>query len=195
MELMKFEYNGAIVEFEPKKNDVMVNATQMAKIFEKEVSGFLKTDGTKKFVEAYCQTEDIPLGNEFTPDGKLVKVVHGGENNGTWMDRRVALKFAAWLDPFLEVWVYKVIDELLFGEIKVLHESIISSAKTRARIDELRKELNENESFIELAKLEIEDKKLSKKRAVESGKQLNLFKQQFIQEKLNNSINEQEVAV
>lgn len=185
MEIIKFEFKGQTVEFEPTRSDVMVNATQMAKIFDKEVSGFLKTDTTKKFVEAYCGTEDIPSQDEFTPNGKLVKVISTGKNNGTWMDRRVALKFAAWLDPYFEVWVYKVIDELLFGEIKVLHESIVSSAKTRARIEELKKELNEDERYLELAKLEIEDKRLSKKRAIDSSKQLNIFKEQFLQEKLN----------
>ena len=183
---MNFDYKGTLVEFEPNKNDVMVNATQMAKIFDKDVYQFMRTDSTENFVKAFCQTADLRFENEFTADGKLVKVVKGGSNSGTWMDRRVALKFAAWLDPFLEVWVYKVIDELLFGEIKVLHESIVSSAKTRARIDELRKELNEDENYLELIRLEIEDKKLSKKRAIESTKQLNLFKQQFIQEKLDN---------
>lgn len=182
---MKFEYNGDVVEFEPSRSDVMVNATQMAKIFGKEVSGFLKTDSTKKFVEAYCQTEDIPLGNEFSPDGKLVKVVHGGENNGTWMDRRVALKFAAWLDPFFEVWTYKVIDELLFGEAKKLHEGIVDSARRRARIEELRREMNEDVRYLELAALENEDKRMTKKRAIDSSRQLNMFKEQFLQEKLN----------
>lgn len=185
METMNFEYKGNVVEFEPNRSDVMVNATQMAKIFDKEVSGFLKTDSTKRFVEAYCGTEDIPSQDEFTPNGKLVKVISTGKNNGTWMDRRVALKFAAWLDPYFEVWVYKVIDELLFGEIKTLHESIVSSAKTRARIDELKKELNEDERYLELAKLEIEDKRITKKRMVDSSRQLNLFKAQFLQEKLN----------
>jgi hypothetical protein len=185
MELMEFEFKGEVVEFEPKRSDVMVNATQMAKIFGKEVSGFLKTDSTKKFVEAYCGTEDIPPQDEFTPNGKLVKVISTGKNNGTWMDRRVALKFAAWLDPFFEVWVYKVIDELLFGEIKVLRESIVSSAEKRARIDELRKKLNSDEDYVELLKLELEDKKLSKSRAKESFRQLNAFKEQFLQEKLN----------
>lgn len=185
MEIINFEYNGQVVEFEPHRSDVMVNATQMAKVFDKDVYQFLRTDNTENFVKAFCQTADLRFENEFLPDGKLVRVVKGGSNPGTWMDRRVALKFASWLDPFFEVWVYKVIDELLFGEIKVLHESIVTSAKTRARIDELKKELNEDERYLELAKLEIEDKRLSKKRAIDSSRQLNVFKEQFLQEKLN----------
>jgi len=193
MEIMKFEYNGAVVEFEPSRSDLMVNATQMAKIFGKDVYQFLRTDNTENFVKAFCQTADLRFENEFSLDGKLVKVVKGGNNSGTWLDRRVALKFAAWLNPFFEVWVYKVIDELLFGEIKVLHESIVSSAQKRVRIDELRKKLNEDEDYIELLKLEIEDKKLSKTRAKESSRQLNMFKEQFLQEKLNTSTNDAKV--
>ena len=185
MEIMKFEYNGTAVEFEPKRSDVLVNSTQMAKIFGKESREFLSNQNTVDFIKAYCLTGNFPFDNEFSPSGKLVKVVKGGNNPGTWMDRKVALKFAAWLDPFFEVWIYDVIDELLFGEARKLHEGIIDSARRRARIDELRTQLNEDERYLELAALENEDKRLTKKRAVDSSRQLNLFKEQFLQEKLN----------
>ncbi|MEM1121660.1 MAG: KilA-N domain-containing protein, partial [Bacteroidota bacterium] len=32
---------------------------------------------------------------------------------GTWMDEKLALKFAAWLSPNFELWVYDRIQELL----------------------------------------------------------------------------------
>lgn len=43
----------------------------------------------------------------------IVKVVHGGDNAGTWMHEKLALKFAAWLSPRFEVWVFDRIQELL----------------------------------------------------------------------------------
>ena len=49
--------------------------------------GFLKTDTTKRLIEAYCRAEDIPSEKEFSPDGKYVKAVSHGRNNGTWVDR------------------------------------------------------------------------------------------------------------
>ncbi len=96
METKTFTFNETPITFEFSSDDnLMVNATEMAKAFNKEVSGFLKVDSTKNYIEAYSQTEDLPFGNEFSPNGKLIKVVKGGEHNGTWMERSVALKFAA----------------------------------------------------------------------------------------------------
>jgi hypothetical protein len=42
-------------------------------------------------------------------------VIQGGEPDiqGTWMDEKLALKFAAWLSPAFELWVYDKIQELL----------------------------------------------------------------------------------
>lgn len=139
MELMKFEFKYHVIEFEPQTDNVMVNATQMAKIFDKEVSGFLKTDSTKNFIEAYSRTEDIPSQNEFSPNGKLIKVISTGRNNGTWMNRIVALKFAAWLDPYFEVWVYKTIDQILFGQYKRIEENLKESAKRKLQIEKYGK--------------------------------------------------------
>lgn len=116
--IVKKSFGGAEVAFEPSiiNGNVMVNATQMAKVFNKEVSGFLKTEQTENFIKAFCQTEDLPFENEFSANGKLIKIVKGHHSiNGTWMHRIVALKFAAWLDPLFEVWVFKTIDEILFA--------------------------------------------------------------------------------
>jgi len=104
----------------------MVNATEMAKIFGKEVSGFLKIDQTEKFIKAYCQTEDLPFENEFSADGKLIKIIKGHATiNGTWMHRVVATKFAAWLDPMFEVWVFKTIDKLINQHFKEQRDALI----------------------------------------------------------------------
>ena len=48
------------------------------------------------------------------------------------MERSVALKFAAWLSPKFEVWVYKTIDEILFGEYIQ-----VKAAKRRLQIENL----------------------------------------------------------
>ena len=116
-----FKWNGKEnrVSFNVEKDhNMMVNATEMAKPFSREVSGFLKTDTTKKLVEAYCRAEDIPSQNEFSSEGKFIKVISSGRNNGTWMDRRIAIAFAMWLNPDFSVWVCNTIDELLFGSYR-----------------------------------------------------------------------------
>jgi hypothetical protein len=112
----KFVFEGKAISFSiDRENNMMINATEMAKIFGAQVNEFISNDNTKKFVTVLCQNGNSRFENEFMSDGKFVKVIIGGRNPGTWMDRRVALKFAAWLDPFFEVWVYSTIEELLFG--------------------------------------------------------------------------------
>lgn len=179
MELIKFEFKCHVIEFEPQTDNVLVNATQMAKIFDKEVSGFLKTDSTKNFIEAYCRTEDIPSQNEFSPNGKLIKVISTGRNNGTWMNRIVALKFAAWLDPYFEVWVYKTIDQILFGQYKRIEENLKESAKRKLQIEKIREDLRNDERYRALVLLELEDKQATYRRGRDNSQQLSFLKELF----------------
>ena len=46
---------------------------------------------------------------------EVLRVIKGGvpELQGTWMDEKLALKFAAWLSPEFELWVYDRIQELI----------------------------------------------------------------------------------
>lgn len=180
-----FNFNETPITFDfNSAENVMVNATEMAKVFNKEVSGFLKVDGTKNYINAFCQTEDLPFGNEFTPNGKLIKVVKGGEHNGTWMERSVALKFAAWLSPKFEVWVYKTIDNLIFGEFHELKDKIKAAADRKARIEYLRNQIkndpNIDKRVSELMELESKDKKENPSRYATLNKQLVEMKNQFI---------------
>lgn len=140
--IVKKNFGGSEVAFEPFviENNVMVNATQMAKAFGKEVYDFLKIDGTKKFVEAFCQTEDIRFGDEYSPNGKVVKIQKGDPSvSGTWMNRILALKFAAWLDPYFEIWVYKTIEEIMFGYSRENDESIRRTIVMQFEVSQIEK--------------------------------------------------------
>jgi hypothetical protein len=165
--IVKKNFGGAEVTFEPSliNGNVMVNANQMAKIFGKEVSGYLKTDQTENFVKAFCQTEDLPFENEFSPKGKLVKIIKGHHTvNGTWMHRIVALDFAVWLDPFFAVWVFKTIDEILFAHAHELDESIRRSVIISQELRELEKKADKSgedfERFIKLKNQEVNERSL-----------------------------------
>lgn len=83
----------------------MVNATQMAKPFEKSPKDFLKTEQTKRFMQALSEVKKI-LSSD------LVKVVYG-DNGGTWMHEDVAMEFARWLSPAFAIWCNDRIKELL----------------------------------------------------------------------------------
>lgn len=50
--VLNFENNRIAFDINADEN-VMVNATEMAKIFEKDVFGFLRLDSTKAYIQAY----------------------------------------------------------------------------------------------------------------------------------------------
>lgn len=156
----------------------------MAKVFNKDVFDFLRMNTTKNYIEAFSQTVNSRFGDEFSPNGKLIKVVKGGEHNGTWMERSVALKFAAWLDPLFEVWVYKTIDNLIFGEFHELKEKLKSAADQKARILYLRNQIkndpNIDKRVSELMELESKDKKENSSRYATFNKQMIKMRNQLI---------------
>ena len=90
-----FSYKGNLITF---SNDgtVMVNATEMAKPFEKSATHWLRNQSTQEFISTYAE-----LRNCNSTD--LVKVTHG-DNGGTWMHEDVALEFARWLSPAFAIW-------------------------------------------------------------------------------------------
>jgi len=93
------------------------------------------------------------------------------------MHRILALKFAAWLNPQFELWVYATIDEILFSHYKRLEESLKMSAKRQAEMDNLKDRLNENPDFIELQRLEFEERQERNRRARENKNQLSMFRE------------------
>ena len=66
--VLNFENNRIAFDINADEN-VMVNATEMAKIFEKDVFGFLRLDSTKAYIQVYCQTADLRSEMNFHPKG------------------------------------------------------------------------------------------------------------------------------
>lgn len=50
-EILKYEFENDIIEFEIINGNVMVNATQMAKVFNKKVNHFTENETTKMFLD------------------------------------------------------------------------------------------------------------------------------------------------
>lgn len=146
--ILQKQFNGVEVDFEPflKNKNVMVNATQMAKIFEKDVYDFLKNDSTKNFIAECFKTENYRfLGVESMDDLFVSK-----QKSGTWMHRVLALKFAAWLNPSFELWVYRTIDEILFGDLIETESSIEKTVRLQNDISNLVKKPNKSGEDFEL---------------------------------------------
>lgn len=187
--ITKKVFGGKNIEFDALIADgnVMVNATQMAKIFKREVAGFLKTDTTRNFVIAACRAENLPSENEFTPEGKIIKVVSSGRNNGTWMNRIAAIKFAAWLDADFEYWVYSTIEEILFGFSKEQDKSIRRAVVLTQKLNELEKKMDKTGEDFELyMKL---DQQLKNERTVRAQNTKARFREIYRSLKPLNSLN------
>jgi hypothetical protein len=111
-DITKFDYDGQSISFEFADGNKMVNATQMAKPFGKPVGNFLRLKETKEYIQLLEERySDVNIAKE------VLRVIKGGDASdglqGTWMDEKLALKFAAWLSPAFELWVYDRIQELL----------------------------------------------------------------------------------
>jgi hypothetical protein len=118
-DIRKFTYDNEVITFEFADGQSMVNATEMAKPFGKKTSSFMRTQSTKAFV--------LALEENYRQKGatkEVLRVIKGGDSNelqGTWMDEHLALKFAGWLAPQFEVWVYERIRELLLTGKTEIH--------------------------------------------------------------------------
>lgn len=111
--VVKFDYEGESISFEFSDGNKMINATQMARPFKgKLVADFLRLKNTKDYILVL----ESRYGNSHNGNKReVLSVVQGGtpELQGTWMDEKLALKFAAWLSPYFELWVYDRIQELI----------------------------------------------------------------------------------
>lgn len=169
--IQKFVYNEQEVEFEVLNKSIMVNATEMAKIFDKRIDFFLKSDQTKAFLKAL----------KFPPYGGNLGIKNDNDliqtkgRNGTWMHRILALKFAAWLDPQFEVWVYCTIEDLLFGAYKEVDKSLKESAERLNKIEHLKNALEKTPEFMELEVLKLAEKQAAYSRSKINKTQLELY--------------------
>ena len=138
MKAVHFIYNGKKVDFQPTDgSDLMVNATQMAKIFGKQVNEFTSNLNTQNFIN-----ECLKNGNSrFLGIENETDLIDSRQKSGTWMHRVLALKFAAWLDPEFELWVYVTIDKILFSHYKELKEATTEKLRKKQLIELKRKEL------------------------------------------------------
>ncbi len=126
-----FSYKGNDVDFNISSKNMMVNATQMALIFGKQVNDFLRLDQTKSFIKTLESKTGIPV----------FKTTKGRATGGTWMHRTLALKFAAWLNADFELWVYETIERILTGEFQVVRSLNVQRSQLAAEIEKLEANL------------------------------------------------------
>ena len=174
-----YEYNNAKIEFQLNgQKNVKINATQMAKIFGKQVIAFLRNDDTKRFIDECLKSEN----SHFLNIESREDLISSKQKSGTFMHRVLALKFAAWLNPAFELWVFMMIEKIIFGHFEDHRKRLENKAENITRIENLEKELSQNKTFIELQGL----RKAVKKNGADARKadadQLNFLKQMFQEE-------------
>ena len=151
-----YDYKGSQISF-MSGNNVMINATQMAKPFGKSPKDFLKTDQTKRLISVLSEVKKI-LSSD------LVKVIYG-DNGGTWMHEDVALEFARWLSPSFAIWCNDRIKELFQHGITATQptlEQIINNPNLVIKLaTQLKQERTEKEELEQQARIQSEQLKVA----------------------------------
>lgn len=163
------------VHFEEQNNDILVNATEMAKVFGKKTELFLKSENTKAFIGVLIRQ----------PNGGRIKnlerkdIIQNRGRNGVYFHRLLAIKFAAWLSPEFEVWVFSTIESVLFGELGRFNTSLKESAQRKLKMDALTEKLNTVPEYLELQQLKQDEKAAKWNRKLLLEKQLEKFTDQL----------------
>jgi len=151
---------------------VMVNATEMARIFKKEVNEFLRLESTKKLIVALEKSSIRPYRTGESPvrsdnfdhlNGKvkhksfdmvpLVIIRKGGEDGGlTWIHRYLAIEFATWLDIDFKIWTLRIIDNLLSSYTNARRELALRKKNVNDNIQKIIEE-SDNQEVHKLAQL------------------------------------------
>ncbi|BAR48150.1 hypothetical protein TF3313_0571 [Tannerella forsythia 3313] len=130
----------------------MVNATQMAKSFNKEPKFWLSNQSTADYLTELSKVRNLTLAD-------LVIVTKGGNNSGTWMHEDVALEFARWLSPAFAIWCNDRIKELITSGVTTVSndDEVIAQAMSvlQKRLDASKQQLQIAQGTIEHQEKEI----------------------------------------
>ncbi len=91
---------------------IYINATKVAKEFNKLPADWLKTKETKAYLEAFSRYD---LYHNGIHNGDFIVVRQGGipQEQGTWIHRKLIITFARWLSPDFAVWCDMTIEDIL----------------------------------------------------------------------------------
>jgi hypothetical protein len=139
-------FEGRQISFEmDTEHNLMINATEMAKIFDKKVEAFMRNENTQTFIQECLKSENsrflenFRTGNHILDEGDLIV---SKQKSGTWMHRILALKFAAWLSPAFELWVYSTIEDVLFGKLAKREKSFERTFAMQQEIEYLTNKID-----------------------------------------------------
>jgi len=196
MKTLEFIYQETQIHFliNPTDENVMVNATEMAKLFNKEVRSFLRLEGTKLFVKALIEKEntkqynieDVIFDRTHLHGQKQEKDIFYTTNKATFMHKKLALKFAAWLDVRFEIWVFDIIDSIINGNAKDFNQAVYNEKNAKNAVASLKLKLISDPTHENVTAFFDNEEKIKaaqgqKNQAVKN--QLSLFKEMLEQKK------------
>ncbi|WP_281980482.1 KilA-N domain-containing protein [Tenacibaculum mesophilum] len=177
MKTLEFLYQETQIHFlvNPLEKNVMVNATEMAKPFNKRVKNFLRLDETKNFIN--YQVKKNYIGSDVS---RYIEenIYYSNNKAGTFMTRKLALKFAAWLDVSFEDWIFETIDNIIFGNYQKHWEAHAQQEVARVAMEDIKTEILHNptpESVAEYFRHEREYKNWKNAKTKAIRNQLKLF--------------------
>ena len=186
METKEFEYNGKVVGFEINDQNVMVNATQMAKVFGKNIAHFMGNESTKQFVNSCLNSRNSDYLKVFSQSD----LYRSNQKSGTFMHRILALKFAAWLNPDFEIWVYSTIDNILFGSYAEDEKNLKEMARIQTQISQKEQYLAVHPIQKEIEELKKAEQKQKKLLELRKKERINNFKSIFSVEEMTGDTKE-----
>ena len=150
-----FNYNGSDITFS-SGNGVMVNATEMARAFDKRPIDYLRLPTTIELVNAIVIKSHIS-------ESQLIITKQGSSINGggTWLHEDVALDFAQWLSVDFRLWCNDRIKELLKHGMTATQPTLEQMVDNPDLVIELAVKLKEERA--EKEKLQQEGKELRAK--------------------------------
>lgn len=148
--LLKYTYEGSNITFSNGEN-VMFNATQMAKAFGKKPHEWLRLPSTIEFLNELTEVRKS-LNVEY----QAVITKKGGfklKEQGTWLTEDAALEFARWLSPSFAIWCNDRIKELIKNGVSDIRETPADRMK-ELDIEEMKARKGIADSLRELMNIE-----------------------------------------
>lgn len=156
-----FNYNGNNVAFIKTSYGILINATDMARPYNKRPVDYLRQIYVNELVSTIVSQTHI------SEDQLVIKMRGSSENGGgTWLYEDVAIDFAQWLDVKFKVWCNSKIKELLTTGLVKLPNFNNPPEAARAWADEYEARMKA-EKEVRLA-LEAKEKIEKEKRMVQA---------------------------
>lgn len=128
----------------PFESNIMVNATEMAKIFNKRIDNFLRLDETKRFIAALLESKNKVFDSSHVRNQITEKDLIRTTNKATFMEQKLAIYFAFWLDVKFQIWLVDIADEIMFGNYKKHWDAHTAQEQAKERMIVLKDEMLRN---------------------------------------------------